>query len=41
MGVGLEFCQGFPWFRPWIPLGLMHFLGVGGVWGSDDGVGVG
>ena len=36
-----EFCQGPPYFGPWIPLGLVHFdflgyiLGSGGVW--DEG----
>ena len=33
-GLGLEFGQGSPCFRPWPPLGLMQFVGLGGVSGS-------
>ena len=40
VGVGLYFCQEFSWFGPWIPLGILHFLGIGSVWVSDGGVSV-
>ena len=29
-----EFYQGFPCFGPWLLLGIVHFLGFGGVSGS-------
>ena len=34
MGVGRKFCQGSTCFGPWIPSGLVHFVGFGGVSGS-------
>ena len=29
VGVGCKFGQGYPCFRLWIMLGLMHFMGLG------------
>ena len=34
MGVGCNFCQGFPWFRPWLSLGFMRSLDFGEISGS-------
>ena len=33
MEFGYKFDQGSPCFRPWVPLGLVHFVGFGGVSG--------
>ena len=39
-----NFGQGFPWFRPWLPLGLVYFLGLGevsrsgGIWKEVGGL---
>ena len=40
--VGCKFGQGYPCFRLWLPLGIMHFVGFvvvmrsGGIWVEEE-----
>ena len=36
MGVDQSFVQGYPCFRPWLPLGVVYFSGFGYVSGSGE-----